>query len=136
MCYSPKNGNFRKFLGNVCTERPEINFYGDTLTAVRDGDDIWVDPKPICERLGLGWSACLVSGSTLLTESVPVDLRTAAQGVSDLVMGVAGAVAGALSGPLMESHGYPWLSILAAGLLVPVGVLGLRATRAGAAVAA
>jgi len=86
--------------------------------------------------LGLGWSACLVSGSTLLTESVPVDLRTAAQGVSDLVMGVAGAVAGALSGPLMESHGYPLLSILAAGLLVPVGVLGLRATRAGAAVAA
>lgn len=85
--------------------------------------------------LGLGWSACLVSGSTLLTESVPLDLRTAAQGLSDLVMGVAGAAAGALSGPLMASRGYPWLSLLAAALLVPVVFLGLTAVRAGAGAA-
>jgi hypothetical protein len=48
--------------------------------------------------LGLGWSATMVAGSTLLTESVDVVVRPAAQGLSDIAMGVAGALAGAMSG--------------------------------------
>jgi MFS family permease len=32
--------------------------------------------------LGLGWSATMVAGSTLLSESVPVGLRASAQGLS------------------------------------------------------
>ncbi len=42
--------------------------------------------------LGLGWSATMVAGSTLLSESVPAELRASAQGLSDLIMGLAGAI--------------------------------------------
>ena len=51
--------------------------------------------------LGLGWSGTMVAGSTLLSESVPARLRPSAQGLSDVTMGLAGATAGALSGPVV-----------------------------------
>ena len=48
--------------------------------------------------LGLGWSACLVAGSTLLSESVALDERPVVQGSSDLLMGLAAAGGGAQPG--------------------------------------
>ena len=45
--------------------------------------------------LGLGWSCTLIAGSTLLTESIPLDARPTTQGAADLTMGMSGA-AGAL----------------------------------------
>jgi MFS family permease len=76
--------------------------------------------------LGLGWSATMVAGSTLLSESVPVDVRPAAQGLSDLVMGLAGASAGAVSGFVVDLVGYPTLNLLAAIATVPLVALALR----------
>jgi MFS family permease len=73
--------------------------------------------------LGLGWSATMVAGSTLLTESVPGELRASAQGLSDLAMGLAGASAGALSGVIVDAWGYPTLTVLAALAPVPLVVL-------------
>jgi MFS family permease len=73
--------------------------------------------------LGLGWSGTMVAGSTLLSESVPMELRAAAQGLSDLVMGLAGATAGALSGVVVEVWGYPTLTLLAAMATAPLIVL-------------
>jgi MFS family permease len=73
--------------------------------------------------LGLGWSATMVAGSTLLSESVPVELRASAQGFSDLAMGLAGAVAGALSGVIVEAWGYPTLTLLAALAATPLILL-------------
>jgi len=73
--------------------------------------------------LGLGWSATMVAGSTLLTESVPSELRASAQGLSDLTMGLAGASAGALSGGIVQAWGYPVLTLLAALATVPVILL-------------
>src|SRR5918996_5808604 len=70
--------------------------------------------------LGLGWSATMVAGSTLLSESVPVDLRASAQGLSDLTMGLAGASAGALSGVIVHAWGYPILALLAALATAPL----------------
>jgi len=61
--------------------------------------------------LGLGWSATMVAGSTLLSESVSGDMRASAQGLSDLVMGLAGASAGAISGVIVETWGYPTLTV-------------------------
>lgn len=77
--------------------------------------------------LGLGWSACLVAGSTLLSESVPEHVRTSVQGTSDLAMGMAAAVAGALAGPVLAIAGYGGLTAAAGLLLVPVVVLAARA---------
>jgi len=74
--------------------------------------------------VGLGWSCTMVAGSTLLTESVPLDLRASAQGFSDLIMGLAGASAGALSGVVMSTWGFPVLAMVAALATVPLIVLG------------
>jgi MFS family permease len=73
--------------------------------------------------LGLGWSATMVAGSTLLSEGVPAELRPAAQGLSDLTMGLAGATAGALSGVIVQSWGYPTLTLLAALATAPLILL-------------
>ncbi|MFF3852680.1 MFS transporter [Micromonospora sp. NPDC002575] len=77
--------------------------------------------------LGLGWSGTMVAGSTLLSESVPADVRPSVQGLSDLTMGLAGAAAGALSGFVMQVAGYPALTLLAAIATVPLLALALRA---------
>jgi MFS family permease len=83
--------------------------------------------------LGLGWSATTVAGSTLLSESVSAELRASAQGLSDLLMGLAGASAGALSGVVVGTWGYPTLTLLAALATVPLLVLvSLRGDRRGA----
>jgi MFS family permease len=76
--------------------------------------------------LGLGWSGTMVAGSTLLSESVPVEVRPSAQGLSDLVMGLAGASAGAVSGLVVELSGYATLTALAAIATVPLVALALR----------
>ncbi|HEX6105639.1 MAG TPA: MFS transporter [Gemmatimonadales bacterium] len=73
--------------------------------------------------LGLGWSATTVAGSTLLSESVSEHLRASAQGLSDLLMGLAGASAGALSGVVVNAWGYPTLTLLAALATGPLLVL-------------
>lgn len=76
--------------------------------------------------LGLGWSCTLIAGSTLLTESIPLETRPRAQGASDLVMGIAGAIAGLLSGVVVGFGSYALLTIFAAMLIVPLIVGALR----------
>jgi MFS family permease len=81
--------------------------------------------------LGLGWSGTMVGGSTLLSESVPVELRASAQGLSDLVMGLAGAGAGALSGVIVATWGYSTLTLLAALATAPlIALASLSSNRA------
>ena len=36
-------------------EPTQIEFYGDYLTAIFDGETVWVAVKPIIENLGLKW---------------------------------------------------------------------------------
>jgi len=76
--------------------------------------------------LGLGWSATTIAGSTMLSASMPLELRPSAQGLSDLVMGLAGASAGALSGVVVYGFGYPTLTLLAAVMAAPLAVLAVR----------
>jgi MFS family permease len=82
--------------------------------------------------LGLGWSGTMVGGSTLLSESVPAASRPAVQGLSDLVMGVAGASAGAFSGVVVALAGYGTLTVVAAMVALPVLALALRSRLASA----
>ncbi len=76
--------------------------------------------------LGLGWSATMVAGSTLLSESIDVTVRPAAQGLNDMVMGFGGASAGALSGLVLQLGGYPTLTLIAAVAVLPLLALTLR----------
>ena len=73
--------------------------------------------------VGLGWSCTMVAGSTLLSESVPLALRASAQGLSDLIMGLAGASAGALSGVVVGAWAYSGLAWVAALATVPLILL-------------
>ena len=79
--------------------------------------------------LGTGWSCTMVAGSALLSESVPLDLRASAQGLSDVTMGVAGASAGALSGAIVQAWGFPTLTLVAALATIPFVVLATRPLR-------
>ncbi len=72
--------------------------------------------------LGLGWSFTLIAGSAFLTESVAPEVKTSAQGASDLVMNLSGAGGGALAGVIIGTLSYGWLCLFAA---IPVMLLGI-----------
>jgi MFS family permease len=79
--------------------------------------------------LGLGWSCGLVAGSTLVTEAVGAEIRPAAQGGTDLLMGLGAALAGVVGGPLLAVGGFGLVSAVSAVLVLPlaaVWVLTLR----------
>ena len=87
--------------------------------------------------LGMGWSAATISGSTLLAESVGRDARVAVQGVSDMLMGAAGALGGALSGLVLGVAGYLGLNLLGGtiGAAVLAAALVTRTSRRQSAAA-
>jgi len=78
--------------------------------------------------LGVGWSATMVSGSTLLTESVGLANRASVQGLADLVMGLGGATAGALAGVIVAWSSYAALTVVAGLVTVPLLAAALRPT--------
>ncbi|MET3987055.1 MFS family permease [Streptomyces sp. PvR034] len=79
--------------------------------------------------LGLGWSAGLVAGSALLTDSVPQAARAAVQGLSDLTMNTCAGIGGAVSGLIVSQAGYGWLNAVGAALLLPMAGLALFTAR-------
>ncbi|MGA1099411.1 MAG: MFS transporter [Candidatus Nanopelagicales bacterium] len=72
--------------------------------------------------LGLGWAATLVAGSTLLSETVAIEQKTASQGASDLIMNLGGAIGGAFAGVIIATLSYGWLCLISA---IPVGLFGV-----------
>ncbi len=75
--------------------------------------------------LGLGWSASTVAGASLLTDSAPPGARVSLQGRSDLAMNLAGALGGALAGPILAALSYPGLAwALLAPVAAAAGALG------------
>lgn len=79
--------------------------------------------------LGLGWSAGLVAGSTLLAESVPLHARLRVQGTSDVVMNLVGAAGGALSGVILGLIDFSGLNAVAGVLVVPTVVFAVAAVQ-------
>ncbi|WP_419796298.1 MFS transporter [Streptomyces microflavus] len=76
--------------------------------------------------LGLGWSAGMIAGSALLTDSVQQEARAAVQGLSDLTMNAAAGIGGASAGVIVAQWGYGPLNAIGAALLLPVAALALR----------
>ncbi|MFT3890755.1 MAG: MFS transporter [Anaerolineales bacterium] len=73
--------------------------------------------------LGLGWSFCFVGGSTLLADQLSPAERSRTQGFSDLLVGLASAVASLSSGFIFAATNYTIISIAAGGLsLVPLAM--------------
>lgn len=82
--------------------------------------------------LGVGWSASVIAGAAALTASLAVPDRPVVQGLSDLVMNLAGALGGLLAGVVVAISGFGTLNAAAAVLTVPVVVLVLSGRRVAA----
>lgn len=67
--------------------------------------------------IGLGWSCTMISTTTAITSALPLDQRPAVQGLSDLVMGGVGGIAGAAAGLVVGWWGFLPLSIAEAATL-------------------
>lgn len=73
--------------------------------------------------LGLGWNFGLISGTTAIIDSTTPKVRAKTQGTVDVLIALAGASGGALSGMVMADVGYSMLSLaggLMSLLLIPV----------------
>src|SRR5512133_1401000 len=76
--------------------------------------------------LGLGWNLGLVSGTTLVTDAVPLATRARTQGVVDLGIALAGATAGLSSGLIFAATSYATLALvggLLALVIIPIALL-------------
>jgi MFS family permease len=76
--------------------------------------------------LGLGWNLGLVSGTTLVTDAVPLATRARTQGVVDLGIALAGATAGLSSGLIFATTSYATLALvggLLALVIIPIAIL-------------
>jgi MFS family permease len=79
--------------------------------------------------LGLGWNLGLVSGTAIITDSVPLATRAKTQGQVDLCIAIAGTGGGLGSGVLMAASSYTVLTLtggVVALAIVPI-VAGLAA---------
>ncbi|MCS0637451.1 MFS transporter [Streptomyces sp. LP05-1] len=70
--------------------------------------------------LGVGWNLSLVSGTSLVTDAVPLARRASVQGLADVGLALAGASGGMLSGLLVAATGYPALAAGGAALSLAV----------------
>jgi hypothetical protein len=75
-----------------------------------------------------------VAGSAIVAGAVEPALRPTLQGRSDLIMGLAGAAAGALAGPVLGLFGYGGLNLAVLPIVAAVAVAAVLATRQRAAV--
>ena len=89
------------------------------------GDDVLLVPLAL-GILGLGWSAGLIGGSTMLTTATEERLRVPLQGATDAAMNVAAAASGALSGLVLGVAGFAGVNVVAILVLVPLVIAGLR----------
>jgi MFS family permease len=82
--------------------------------------------------LGYGWNLAFVAGSSLLTVGADLAARIRLQGVTDVVVWTASALAGVSSGLLLDVAGFAALSFVAGALLaipavaIAAGRFGLR----------
>lgn len=76
--------------------------------------------------LGLGWSASIIGGSTLLTQSVAAEARVPLQGSVDAMMNLGAAALAALAGPVLALGGFLAVNVMGAAILAPLVVLGAR----------
>ncbi|MGW2101073.1 MFS transporter [Streptomyces olivaceoviridis] len=61
--------------------------------------------------LGVGWSLGLVSGTAIITDTVPLATRARTQGLVDVSVSAAGALGGMASGLVVTAVGYPLLAV-------------------------
>lgn len=100
-----------------------------TVLGIVAGDSMALIPVAL-GLLGLGWSAGLIGGSTLLTTVVPASRRVPLQGATDAAMNVAAATSAAFSGLVLGLAGFAGVNVVAILVLVPLVLAGVAVARA------
>lgn len=98
------------------------------LAAVAPGDSMVVLMIALA-LLGLGWNFGLISGTTLIVDETNPATRAKMQGTVDVLIALAGASGGALSGMIVAHSSYTTLSFaggILSLLLIPVVVWSFR----------
>jgi MFS family permease len=99
-----------------------VVLFAATLVGVlAPADDMLLVPVAL-GLLGLGWSAGMIGGSTLLTTSVSPSIRVPLQGASDAAMNLAAALASAFSGLVLGLGGFAAVNVVAMVVLIPLVV--------------
>jgi MFS family permease len=70
--------------------------------------------------LGVGWSASVIAGASLVAKTAAAEVRPLVQGLSDLAMHIAGASGGLLAGIVVATRGYGVLNAAAGALTIPL----------------
>ena len=73
--------------------------------------------------VGLGWSFCLISGSSLLTSVISANDKVGVQGAADLLMNGAGVLSGFAAGAIVGWQGFGFMSRYIGIATVAVGVI-------------
>ncbi|MGM0879658.1 MAG: MFS transporter [Bacillota bacterium] len=106
-----------------------------TVAAVAPADSMLVLIIALA-LLGLGWNFGLISGTALIVDATNPATRAKTQGTIDVLIALAGASGGALSGMVVAHSGYATLS-LAGGilslLLIPVVIWSRNSRKVGVA---
>ncbi|MDQ0947355.1 MFS family permease [Streptomyces phaeochromogenes] len=97
------------------------------LAAAAPGDSVALLALALA-LLGLGWNFGLVSGTAVITDTVPLATRAKTQGLVDVSIAIAGATGGMASGIMVAATSYPVLALTG-------GVLSLALVPAVAATA-
>ncbi len=125
--FSPLVGNLSDKIGKLRTIQIGlvILFASAVVSAQAHANDIPMMGIGLF-LLGLGWSFTLVAGSTLLSTSVAPEMKTGAQGTSDLIMNMSAAIGGALAGVVIAELSYAWLCTIA---MIPVLIIAFWSLR-------
>jgi MFS family permease len=78
--------------------------------------------------LGLGWNLGLISGTTIITDTVPLATRAKTQGMADVATAIAGATGGLASGIIAGAASYPVLALTGGVLALAILPAALTAT--------
>lgn len=80
------------------------------LAATAPGDSVALLALALA-LLGLGWNFGLVSGTAIITDTVPLATRAKTQGTVDVSIAIAGATGGMASGIMVAATSYPALAL-------------------------
>ncbi len=80
------------------------------LAAAAPGDSVALLALALA-LLGLGWNLGLVSGTAIITDTVPLATRARTQGMVDVSIAIAGATGGMASGIMVAATSYPALAL-------------------------
>lgn len=99
------------------------------LAAIAPGDSVALLTLALA-LLGLGWNFGVISGTALLIDGTPLHSRARTQGTVDVLIALAGAGGGAMSGWVVATTSFAVLS-LAGGLLALLLIPALLVVRPG-----